>query len=384
MKILRRLGGALLVLVLVVGALAIWNREQILRLQAVMTLFDEDRIVENFSNMDRLFETVPIPLSNAPVPLPEGPALAMPDDWDAWQTRRALTAAIVLKEGAIVHESYYQGTGREDLRISWSIAKSYLSALFGVLQAQGDVGTLDDPVTKYVPALKGGAYDTATLRNVLQMSTGVVFDEDYLDFWSDINKMGRILALGGSMDGFAAGLTETDEPPGEGWRYVSIDTHVLAMVVENATGRRLPDLLGELLLDPMGSYGKPYYVSDGYGTAFALGGLNMTLRDYARMGELFRNGGRFRGKQIVPADWVAASTTPSAKTDPGALKYGYQWWMPADAHPGEFMARGIYGQYVYIDVQSGTVVAVTATDLAFREAGAFDDALHMFRRLAAL
>jgi len=226
------------------------------------------------------------------------------------------------------------------------------------------------------------AYDAATLRNVLQLSTGVVFDEDYLDFWSDINKMGRILALGGSMDDFATDLTETDLPPGEAWRYVSIDTHVLSMVLRGATGRTLPDLLAEHLLNPMGTYGNPYYLSDGYGVAFALGGLNVTLRDYARLGEMFRNGGRLQGRQIVPEDWVRDSTTPSAKTAPGALQYGYQWWIPADARDGEYMARGIYGQYVYINPKRETVVAITAADLGFREDGAFEDALQMLRRLA--
>ncbi|SMX46098.1 serine hydrolase domain-containing protein [Maliponia aquimaris] len=373
-----------LVLLAGVAGVGVSYREPLMRLGATVTLFDEDSIVQNFSHMDRLFESVPIPVHTTAVPLPTGPAMALPGDWQDWLVRRAVTGVIVLKQGAVVHESYRLGTGPEDLRISWSIAKSYLSALVGIVHAQGKIASLDDPVTTYAPRLKGTAYDGATLRNVLQMSTGVVFDEDYLDFWSDINKMGRVLALGGSMDGFAADLTETDTPPGTAWRYVSIDTHVLSMVVRGATGQPLPDLLAEELLDPMGTVGKPYYLTDGYGVAFALGGLNMTLRDYARLGEMFRDGGRIEGRQVVPEAWVIESTTPSARTDPGKLKYGYQWWMPADARAGEFMARGIYGQYVYIDRQSGTVVAVTAADLHFREAGAFDDALQMFRRLAAL
>lgn len=379
-----RILAVLAVVLAVLAGVGFAYREQIVRLGAVLTLFDEDRIVRNFSHMDVLFETVPIPVSRRADPLPEAPALTLPEDWEPWLQRRAVTGAIVLKDGQRVHESYHLGTGRDDLRISWSMAKSYLSALVGIVVTQGKIDSLDDQVTKYAPRMAGSAYDGATVRNVLQMSTGVVFDEDYLDFWSDINKMGRVLALGASMDAFAADLTETEAPPGEAWKYVSIDTHVLAMVVRGATGRSLPDLLGEDLLTPMGVYGEPYYLSDGYGVAFALGGLNMTLRDYARLGEMFRNGGRLSGRQIVPEAWVIESTTPSARTAPGKLQYGYQWWMPADAHDGEFMARGIYGQYIYVDRPSGTVVAVTAADLTFREAGAFDDSLQMFRRIAAL
>ncbi|MDD9729674.1 serine hydrolase [Mameliella sp. AT18] len=380
----KRIAAIGLVVLVGLGAAGFGYRDELGRLRATMTLFDEGEIVDNFSHMDRLFETVPIPVTTRAEPLPEGPAMEMPAEWQDWLDRRAVTGAIVLRNGEVVHESYHLGTGAEDLRISWSVAKSYLSALFGILVAQGHVDSLDDPVVKYAPQLKSSAYEGATIRNVLQMSTGVVFDEDYLDFWSDINEMGRILALGGSMDGFAAGLTETDQPPGERWRYVSIDTHVLSMVARGATGKQLPDLLAENLLDPMGTYGKPYYLSDGYDVAFALGGLNLMLRDYARLGEMFRDGGRLQGKQIVPEDWVIESTTPSARTAPGRLQYGYQWWMPSDARDGEFMARGIYGQYVYVDRQSGTVVAVTGADRRFREAGAFDDALQMFRRLAGL
>ncbi|WP_417210130.1 serine hydrolase domain-containing protein [Antarctobacter sp.] len=377
----RRAASIGLILLIGIAGAGYVYREEVHRLRATMTLFDEGEIVENFSHMDRLFETVPIPVQTRATGLLRGPDMALPAQWQDWLTRRAVTGVIVLKDGTVRHESYHLGTGPDDLRISWSIAKSYLSSLFGMLLAQGDVDSLDDPVTKYAPALVGSAYDGASIRNVIQMSTGVVFDEDYLDFWSDINKMGRVLALGGSMDGFAAGLDARDQPPGEVWRYVSIDTHVLSMVARGATGRDLPDLLAEHVLDPMGVEGEPYYLSDGYGVAFALGGLNMVLRDYARLGEVFRDGGRLNGRQIVPEPWVMESTTPSAKTAPGKLKYGYQWWMPSDARAGEFMARGIYGQYVYVDRQSGTVVAMTAADRNFRETGAFDDALQMLRHL---
>src|SRR5699024_857552 len=150
---------------------------------------------------------------------------------------------------------------------------------------------IDEPVTKYVPALVGTAYDGATIRNVLQMASGVRFNEDYLDYDSDINRMGRVLALGGSMDEFAAGLTARERPPGQAWQYVSIDTHVIGMVVRGATGRSVIDLMAEKLVQPMGLEAAPFYVTDGYGTAFVLGGLNMPTRDYARFGQMFLQNG---------------------------------------------------------------------------------------------
>ncbi|EBA06592.1 serine hydrolase domain-containing protein [Sagittula stellata] len=381
-RLLRRTGQVLTVLLLATACLVAWKFEEIKRLRAVTTLFNEGRIVHNFSHMDELFESAPMPIPAPPEPLPPGPAMTMPADWEDWLARRAVTGVVVLKHGKRVHETYRLGTQQSDQRISWSVAKSYLSGLFGILLAECHVDSLDDPVTRYVPDLAGSAYDGVTIRNVLQMTSGVAFDEDYLDFWSDINKMGRVLALGGSMDDFAAGLSDRDGPAGARWHYVSIDTHVLGMVVRGATGRSLPDLLAEKLLVPMGTYGTPYYVTDGYGVAFALGGLNVTTRDYARMGEMFRLGGALQGRQIVPRAWVEESTTPSAPSEPGKLRYGYQWWMPADARKGEFMARGVYGQYVYVDRQSQTVVAINAADRSFRDTGAFDDALAMFRKIS--
>ena len=381
---MRRLGKLLLVVVLALGGLAIVKREALLRLHAVNTLFAPDRIVANFSHMDRMFHTLPVPRGDGPVAdLPRGAAMAMPAGLDDWLARRSVTSLVVLKDGALVHEGYHLGTGADDLRISWSVAKSWLSALFGIVMAEGLIDSLDDPVTRYVPALAGSAYDGATLRDVLQMSSGVEFDEDYLDFWSDINKMGRVLALGGSMDDFAAGQDERFQPPGTGFQYVSIDTHVLGMVLRGATGRDIADLLSEKLVQPMGLESTPYYVTDGYGVAFVLGGLNMTTRDYARLGQMVLQDGFWNGRQIVPADWVTDSTTPSARTAPGALKYGYQWWMPADMQPGEVMARGVYGQYVYIDRQARVVIATTGADRQFRDAGALEDSVAMFRAIAA-
>lgn len=375
---------ALIVLVLIAIGIGAWKRDELIRLYAVNTLFAEDKIVHNFSHMDDLFHAVPVPRSKGPVSeLPQGPEIAMPPGFDAWLTRRSVTSLVVLKDGEIAYEDYYLGTTAGDKRVSWSVAKSYLSALFGVIVAEGHVENLSDPVVRYAPELKGGAYDDARIIDVLQMSSGVDFDEDYLDFWSDINKMGRVLALGGSMDRFAAGLDRTVQPPGTGFRYVSIDTHVLGMVLRGATGRSIPDLLSEKIIQPMGLETEPYYITDGYGVAFVLGGLNLTTRDYARMGQMFLQHGRYNGQQIVPEFWVRDSTLPSARTAPGALHYGYQWWMAADPRPGEFLARGVYGQFVYIDRVSGTVVATNGADRQFREPGAFQDALDMFRLIAA-
>lgn len=383
-KILRNLT---LILVVVTAVLAIWQREQLIRLMAVNSLFSTDKIVHNFSNMDSLFLTRTLSRGAGPAsPLPKGHNATLPDEIDAWISDRALTAIVVLKDGQIVSERYFQGTGAEDLRISWSVAKSFLSALVGILVAEGAIGSLEDPVTKYAPELVGSAYEGASIRHVLNMASGIEFNEDYLDFWSDINKMGRVLAMGGSMDAFAAGQKIRLRPPGESWQYVSIDTHVIGMVLRGATGRSVPELLKEKLLIPMGLEAAPYYVTDGYGVAFVLGGLNMRTRDYARFGQMFLQGGDWNGARVVPADWVAASIKPSAPTAAGATQYGFQWWVAADAPQdgsgGEFFARGVYGQYIYINQPAGVVIAINSADRRFREPGSHEQNLSAFRAIA--
>lgn len=380
LKWLMRMGAILLLAVIAVG---VSKRDDLKRLMAVNTLFDEEKIVTNFSSMEALFFNTPLPRGDGPVTdLPMGTPASLPASVDGWIADRTVTSLLILKDGKIVHESYYQGTDADDLRISWSVAKSYLSALMGIVLEEGAIASLDDPVTDYAPMLQGSAYDGATIRNVLQMSSGVTFDEDYLDFNSDINKMGRILALGGSMDGFAAGLSETFAPAGDRWQYVSIDTHVLGMVIRGATERTIPDLLTEKLIRPLGLEADPVYVTDGNGVAFVLGGLNLTTRDYARFAQMIANGGRWNGQQIVPADWIEVSTQASAKTAPGKIGYGYQWWIPVGARDGEFMARGIYGQYIYFDLARDIVIVTTAADRRFRDAGVSDQNIAVFREIA--
>ena len=377
------LGRALLALVLAAVIVGFWKREEITRLMAVNSLFSEEKIVHNFSNMDGAFLSTPVARGDGLTSeLPYGPETTLPAEVDDWIAERNVTALVVLKDGAIVYENYFKGTGPEDRRVSWSVAKSYLSALTGILLEEGKIASLDEPVTKYAPTLKGGAYDGASLRDVLQMSSGVTFDEDYMDRDSDINRMGRVIALGGKLDDFTAELTETFAEPGQQWQYVSIDTHVIGMVIRGATGRSIPDLLSEKVIAPLGLERAPYYLTDGEGTAFVLGGLNMTTRDYARFGQMYLQGGEWQGQQIVPEDWVEASTRASAPTAPGKIGYGYQWWVPEGAHEGEFMARGIYGQYIYIDRARGVVIATNGADRQFRAPGVSQQNIDIFRRIA--
>ena len=370
--------GILLLLIVVGIALMLIKGPQLKRALAVKNLFSEENIVGNFSGMDKIFPVTryaasdtPHEWGSSPETLPEfvslgGQNIRLTD----WLAETNTTSFLVIRGNDILSETYYQGTQADDRRISWSMSKSYVSAVFGTALERGEIDSLDDKVTKYVPELASSAYKDATLRNVLNMSSGVAFNEDYMDQESDINRMGRAIAWGDSMDGFAGTLAAQKSAPGSDRFYVSIDTHVLGMVLRSATGKSFHELFEERLWSKLGASHSGYYITDEDNTAFVLGGLNATTRDYALFGAMFRDGGMWRGEQVIPADWVAASTAKSAPQpvmdDP--YEYGYQWWVPENAD-GDFYANGIYGQTIYINPKANIVIVKTSSDREFTEPG---------------
>lgn len=386
-------------LVLVLGLVLVFNFTKITRLMTVNTLFDQDKIVENFSNMDTAFLHrdlaigEPQPWTEDIQPLPEEVTIA----GDTRELSGVLeeletTSLVIIKDGKLIHESYYKGTDKDDLRISWSVAKSFMSGLYGQALESGQIESLDDAADKYVPSLKGSAYEGVSLRNILNMSSGVVFDENYMDPKSDINDMGRVLGLGGSMDDYAATLKESYYEPGTSWQYVSIDTHVAAMALRAATGKTLHELFEEIYGAHLGFGKSPFYLTDGKDVAFALGGLNLRTRDYAKFGQLFLQDGQWNGEQIIPADWVKDSTTNHAPIfhPERGTGYGYQWWVPMPqqgVHKGDFFAVGIYGQYIYVNPTYNIVIAKNGAHRTFTQAGtsgqtSIEDNVDMFRSLA--
>ncbi|WP_371226002.1 serine hydrolase domain-containing protein [Roseovarius sp. 2305UL8-3] len=347
-------------------------------------LFESDRIAGNFSTVDRLFPTSEIASPEPSPALPKGQIQRLPNAVLQWIETQWVTSFLVLKDGALIHESAHRGTQPEDRRMSWSIAKSFLSVLFGILRGEGMFPSLDVSATEYAPALKGSAYDGVTLEHLLQMTSGVAFDEDYHDPASDIRRLADYLGRGGGLDAYMAARQKRHAAPGAVWVYNSLDTQALGMVIRGATGRDTPDLLSEKLITPLGCEAAPGYLTDARGVAFVLGGLTMRARDYARFGQMMADRGRWQGRQIVPRDWTDRVDHGLAPTPEGELGYGDQWWRPADAVPGEFMACGIYGQYIYVNRAARTVCVTTSANRRFSEEGVFENALDIFRQIAAL
>lgn len=281
----------------------------------------------------------------------------------------------MLQNDSLVFEQYYKGQTESTRHISWSVAKSVVSALFGIAMEEGYIKSIDQTVEEYLPQLKGTGYEGVKIKEVLQMSTGVGFNEDYADLNSDINRWFRSFAFGDSQDEFAATL-KRERAPGTYNHYVSINTHVLGMILVKATGKSLTDYLQEKIWQKIGMEYNAYWIADNEGMEMALGGLNATLRDYAKIGKLFMQNGNWEGQQIVPADWVKASITPDAphlqpdskdSADQG-LGYGYQWWV-TDGEEGEFMAIGVFHQLIYMNPTTQTIIVKNSANPVYLDFG---------------
>ena len=379
-KLLSRTFVGLMAVTLITAAIF---HTEIRQLYNTVRLFDADIIVENFSHMDAVAPTKTLkatdqirPLAHVPANLPASFTYKGEErNLEEWITDSSTTALVVIKGEDLIFEDYYLDTKPTDKRISWSMAKSFLSALFGIAVSEGKISDLNAPVTDYVPSLKGSGYDGVSIKNVLQMSSGVYFDENYTKFDSDINRFGRVMALGGSFDEFAASLNQDPKyEQGTFMHYVSIDTHVIGMVLRAATGKTIMEYMQEKLWNKLGTEQDAFYITDTTGEPMVLGGLNMMSRDYARMGMLYRDGGVYKGEQVVPAQWIEDSITPDAahlmpgKRDTATTNfgYGYQWWLPENPDQ-EFLAIGIYGQYIFIDRKTNTVIVKNSADRGFME-----------------
>ncbi len=272
---------------------------------------------------------------------------------------------LVLKGDKVVYERYAPGADARTRFISFSMGKSIVSTLVGLAIEDGRIRSVKDKVIDYLPEVKGGAYEAATIQDVLEMSSGTSFSETYADGASGI---GRFIGVynrneGGLYD-FSRGFTAARKP-GEAFNYASADTEILGALVARATGEPLSDYLSRRLWTPMGAEGEARWLLDAPGSAgreLAAGGILSTLRDYGRFGLLFARGGKVGDRQVVPAAWVAEATRPNRpQVQYGKLRtgspfgYGYQWWL-APGGDGAFMAIGIYGQNIYVDPKNDVVV----------------------------
>lgn len=364
---------------LVLLAAAAWfYRAEIDRLWTMAQVLDPDRIVHNFQHMDEVFGSRRIEAGGDLLEFASGsyefPASfthrGKTFDTQAFLDGLDTTGLLILQDDTLLYERYDHGHTPAGKHIAWSVSKSFVSALLGIAVGDGLIPDLMAPVSDYLPELAGSGYDGVPIKHVLQMSSGVRFNEDYGDPFSDINKMGPAMATGSLLD-FAASLGN-EQPSGTKNHYVSVDTQVLGEILVRVTGQDLASYASEKLWKPLGMEFDAYFLVDGTGREWAFGGLNASLRDFARFGWLYANGGARDGRQIVPREWVEASVTPDAphlmpgKEPSARMGYGYQWWIPGGADD-EFAALGVYGQNIWVDPDAQLVIVKNSVDLDFQK-----------------
>jgi CubicO group peptidase (beta-lactamase class C family) len=268
---------------------------------------------------------------------------------------------LILKDGKVVLEDYELGARADSRWISFSMAKSISSTLVGVAVKQGLI-RLDDPLTQYLPQLKDGAYEGVSVRNILQMASGVKWDETYTDSRSDRRKLLDI-----QLEERPGGILEymncrsKDGPPGSIWKYSTGESFVVGALLEAATHKPLATYLSQTIWSRLGmEQDATWWVESPGGMGLAGSGLGATLRDYGRFGWMVQEDGVIDGEQIVPAGWFGQAGSPHV-IGGQSVDYGYLWWpIPAGdpVHRGAFEARGIFGQHLYINPRERVVIAV--------------------------
>jgi CubicO group peptidase (beta-lactamase class C family) len=280
-------------------------------------------------------------------------------DVGSYVTRMRTSGVIVLKGGRIVLERYGLGRRPDDRWTSFSVAKSVTSTLVGAAIQDGYIKSLDAPVTDYIRELKGSAYDGVTIRQLLTMTSGVKWNEDYTDPHSDVAQAGEAILEPGvnPIVSYMRRLPRAD-PPGARWVYKTGETDLAGILVSNAVGRPLADYLSEKIWAPFGMEQDAIWVEDVAGHERGGCCISMTLRDYARFGQFMLEGGKAGGVAVLPPGWVADATSEHAKLPPGEGEggYGYFWWLV----PGGYAAEGIFGQEVFVYPQDRVVIAINS------------------------
>ncbi|NIM00967.1 MAG: serine hydrolase [Acidobacteria bacterium] len=314
--------------------------------------------VAGFRNMDRLFPTRIVATGEDSFPLPSTfsalGAVEIQDGEraltvDEYFKRQNVAGLLVIHDGRVVYERYGLGNSGDTRWVSFSVTKSVVSMLVGAAVRDGYIESIDERVTAYLPRLAGSAYDDVTIRHLLQMASGVEWNEDYADPESDVNSMPRD-AVG--MYRYM-GKKNRVAKPGEAFNYNTAESQIVGALVRAAIGNNLSTYLSNKIWRPFGMESDAVWLltEEGGGET---GGccISATLRDYGLIGLFALRGGRLAdGTAVLPDDWMRRSTEPS----PASERYGYLWWL---GEGGAYSAIGIFGQGIHIDPEQNVVIAL--------------------------
>jgi CubicO group peptidase (beta-lactamase class C family) len=324
-----------------------------------------DTQVNTFRNIDRLFPTRVVKRGVSAYPLPTGGTpltnfrfVSRGQDYDLYDflALNRVSGLLVLKNGNIVFEKYFLGNSDQTRWMSMSVVKSMTAILVGAAIKDGYIKSIDDRVTDYLPRFKGSAYDGVTLRQLLQMASGVAWNETYTDPKSDRRRMldAQIDQKPGEILDLMASLERAAEP-GTRWNYSTGETHVVGALVRAATGMPVAEYLSLRIWAPFGMEADAtWWLESPDGLEVGGSGLSATLRDYARFGLFLLNDGQIDGQSILPDGWIREASSP--KTINGEeVDYGYMLWPLGNE---TYAAIGIFGQFIYVNPNRKLVVAM--------------------------
>jgi len=334
-------------------------------------LMRPDVAVATFEHSDTIFpvrivsrgRTVrSLPIADVPIKNVHFEAGGKQFDLFDYMAMNRVAGLLVLKDGKVALEDYELGAGPGTRWASFSMAKSVASTLVGAALEDGSIASLDDQLTKYVPAFKGSSYDGVSVRNLLQMASGVKWDETYTDPHSDARKIldEQLLQKPGTVLRYMSALPRAGAP-GSVWHYSTGETYVVGALLEGATHRPLATYLSEKIWARAGmEQDATWWLDAPNGMGLAGTGLSATLLDFGRFGLLVQQDGVIDGHRIVPKGWFEEAG--SSKVIGGKpVNYGYLWWpLPKGdpVHRGAFQAIGIFGQHMYINREENLVIVV--------------------------
>ncbi|MEQ3650845.1 serine hydrolase [Hyphomonas sp.] len=328
--------------------------------------------MQTFSNTHEVFPTRTIKAGAAVSALPYAttrledmpiPANGKTYDLFDYVSQNRLVGLLAIKDGQIVHEYHDQGIGPETRWMSMSMAKSVSTTLVGAAILDGHIKSVDDQLVEYMPELGGSGYDGVSIKHLLQMTSGVSWDDTHTTAGSERRIMLdlQVAQKPGEIMKFMASLPRIAEP-GQVWNYSTGETHVVGALVKAATGKWLSDYCSEIMWSRLGMQADAaWWLESPDGLEVAGSGICATLHDYARLGLFALNGGVIEGEPVVPAGWFKEATEPRVAGG-NPLNYGYMWWpvpdRDGDFSEGAFSARGIFGQYIYINPTRNIVLTV--------------------------
>jgi len=299
-----------------------------------------------------------IPASSTPTPLPPGPPLPQLPDIDAYMAGQRSSALLILHDGKLRLERYglgFDGAGRWT---SFSVAKSFTSTLVGAAIQDGYIKSMDDKVSTYIPQMKGSAYDDVSLRQLLTMTSGIRWNEDYSDPNSDVAQFNKHQPENGE-DALVSYLRRLprEAPAGERWLYSTGETNLVGILVSQATKKPLAQYLEEKIWQPAGMEQQATWLLSKTGQEISGCCIQAAARDFARFGQFILHGATAGGQSILPEGWLREATTKRTGIHQPGRGYGYQWWTYDD---GSVAARGIFGQGIFIDPARKLVIASNA------------------------